>query len=270
MVRVGSTEAVDWLSCPTAVTDFIIGIGTTILYGVDQTGRVNASAASGHHQTRWTPPPGSSTITLLRHGASEGFTPGVPFPLVDGHGDPALAPDGHEQATQAARRLAAEHHGGRPIDALYVTTLRRTHQTAAPLAATIGLAPVVEPELREVFLGEWEGGLFRQYVAEAHPAAMAAVMAGEWGAVPGAETSATLGDRAMAALERLADRHVDQRVVAVVHGGIIDVIVSRISGGTGGRFLGADNCSITTVVRTPTGWRVRGFNDTSHLDGGWS
>jgi 2,3-bisphosphoglycerate-dependent phosphoglycerate mutase len=226
--------------------------------------------ASGHHQTRWAAPPGSSTITLLRHGASEGYIPGQPFPLANGHGDPALAPDGCHQAGQAARRLSAEHADGRPIQALYVTTLRRTHQTAEPLAEATGLVPVVEPELREVFLGDWEGGLFRQYVAEGHPAAMAAVSGGEWGAVPGAETSAALADRAMGALERLADRHVDQRVVAVVHGGIIDAIVSRITGGLGGQFLGADNCSISTVVRTPAGWRVRGFNDTSHLDGGWS
>ena len=45
-----------------------------------------------------------------------------------------------------------------PIDAIYVTTLRRTHETAAPLAARLGITPIEEPDLREVFLGEWEGG----------------------------------------------------------------------------------------------------------------
>ena len=76
--------------------------------------------------------------------------PGHPFPLVDGHGDPALAPEGEEQAERVGERLARL-----PIDAIYVTTLRRTHQTAAPLAARLGLRPMVEPDLREVHLGEW-------------------------------------------------------------------------------------------------------------------
>ena len=40
-----------------------------------------------------------------------------------------------------------------------MTTLRRTHETAAPLAARLGLTPIVEPDLREVHLGEWEGEL---------------------------------------------------------------------------------------------------------------
>ena len=47
------------------------------------------------------------------------------------------------------------------IDAIYVTTMQRTHQTAAPLAAALGITPRVEPDLREVFLGEWDGGEFR-------------------------------------------------------------------------------------------------------------
>ena len=143
---------------------------------------------SGHHQRRWEAPAGSTTITLLRHGASVGYVPGAPFPLVDGHGDPELAPDGHAQAALAGARLAAEHRSGRTIHALYVTTLTRTHETAAPLAAALGMTPAVIADLREVFLGEWEGGLFREKAAEGHPAAVEAIEAGQWGAVPGAET----------------------------------------------------------------------------------
>ena len=53
-----------------------------------------------------------------------------------------------------------------------MTTLRRTHQTAAPLARRTGLELRVEADLREVYLGEWEGGIFRQKVAEADPVAV--------------------------------------------------------------------------------------------------
>ena len=65
--------------------------------------------------------------------------------------------DGERQAELLADRLEREQ-----IDAIYVTTLRRTHETAAPLARRLGITPVEEPDLREVFLGEWEGGLFRR------------------------------------------------------------------------------------------------------------
>src|SRR5436190_23963188 len=96
-----------------------------------------------YRQTRFKRPPGSTELILVRHGESEAMVPGRPFPLVDGHGDPALAPLGREQAEQVGVRLAAH-----PIDAIYVSTLRRTHETAAPLAARLGLVPIVERDLR--------------------------------------------------------------------------------------------------------------------------
>ena len=56
---------------------------------------------------------------------------------------------GDEPNVRGAHRLAGER-----IDAIYVTSLRRTGQTAAPLAAKLGLTPHVERQLREVGLGE--------------------------------------------------------------------------------------------------------------------
>ena len=109
-----------------------------------------------YHQRQFALPPGATEVILVRHGASAPAVPGRPFPLLDGHGDPPLAPEGEAQAEQVAERLAGEG-----LSALYVTTLSRTHRTAAPLAARTGLEPVVVPDLREVSLGEWEGGEFR-------------------------------------------------------------------------------------------------------------
>ena len=95
------------------------------------------------------------------------WMPGRDFTLRDGHGDPELSREGLEQADKVAERLATEG-----VDAIYVTTLRRTRQTAEPLARRTGIAPRVEADLREVFLGEWEGGIFRQKVVEADPIAV--------------------------------------------------------------------------------------------------
>src|SRR3954454_5623570 len=112
-------------------------------------------------QFRFTPPPGATEILLVRHGEAEAAGEGEAFPLVDGHRDPALSEQGREQAERVGERLAVEH-----IDAIYVTNLQRTAQTAAPLVAKIHVEPEVEPELREVFLGEWEGGVLRQKVMD--------------------------------------------------------------------------------------------------------
>ena len=82
-------------------------------------------------------PPGATELLLVRHGQSQAYVPGAPFPLVGGHGDPPLTEYGHRQAELVGARLADVK-----LDAIYVTTLTRTAQTAAPLAARIGLDPV--------------------------------------------------------------------------------------------------------------------------------
>src|SRR5436190_14326246 len=126
-------------------------------------------AERAYRQARCQRPPGACEILLVRHGESEPAVPGQPFPLVDGQGDPALDPVGKAQAERVADRLI---ESGQHITAIYVTTLRRTAQTAAPLARRLGIQPRIEPRLREVHLGDWEGGEFRRHVAEGHPLAM--------------------------------------------------------------------------------------------------
>jgi 2,3-bisphosphoglycerate-dependent phosphoglycerate mutase len=216
---------------------------------------------TGHRQTRYAPPAGATEIVLLRHGATEPFFPGRPFPLKDGHGDPGLAPEGEEQAVLVGRRLAAE-----PLDAVYVTTLRRTAQTAAPLLARTGLSAQVEPDLREIFLGEWEGGLLRQHAMEGHPFWLKVIETGEWGHVPGAETWAELTARCVGALTRIHERHPDQRVLCVVHGGVIGALTAYAVGSGPRSFDGSDNCSLHTIVVNGPVWTLRRFNDTTHLD----
>ena len=142
---------------------------------------------------------------------------------LDGHGDPPLAPEGETQADAVAERLAGEGLAG-----LFVTTLRRTHRTAAPLAERTGLAPVVVPELREVSLGEWEGGEFRVRMAEGDPVALQAVAEERWEVIPGAETMVSLALRVRAGIEAIVGvGGPDVRVAAIVHGGVIGEAAAR-------------------------------------------
>ncbi|MDQ1697941.1 MAG: hypothetical protein QOJ03_3294 [Frankiaceae bacterium] len=214
-----------------------------------------------YRQYRFALPEGATDLLLVRHGESAPARLDAPAPRVDGHSDPELAPEGRTQAEQLADRLVHEH-----IDAIYVTTLRRTAETAAPLAARLGLEPRVEPDLREVYLGEWEGVAFRKYVGEHHPTAVQMFLEQRWDVIPEAESNAAFASRVKAGLDRIVAAHPGQRVVVVVHGGVIGQALALATGASTFSFLGADNASISQIVAMPAPWVVRRFNDTAHLD----
>ena len=205
-------------------------------------------------------PPGSTELLLVRHGASADSVEGESFELVEGQGDPPLSETGRHQAEQVGLRLAQE-----PFDALYVSTLQRTAQTAAPLAARCGLTPVVDADLREVFLGDWEGGLLRQKAVDGDPLFERMMAEERWDVVPGAESRQVLGGRLRASVERIAMAHPGGRVVVFSHGAAIGEILSQASGSTPFAFVGPDNASISRIVVSPERWFIRGYNDTAHL-----
>jgi 2,3-bisphosphoglycerate-dependent phosphoglycerate mutase len=216
-------------------------------------------------QARFVRPPGATSILLVRHGESAPARADVPFALVDGQGDPELAPTGRAQAQRVADRLSAE-----PISAIYVTTLRRTAETAAPLAGRLGLVPAVEAGLREVHLGEWEGGLFRLRMTEAHPLAQRMITEERWDVIPGAEPADDFAARVREALVRLAGRHPDATIAVFTHGGVIGQALAEAARSRPFAFTGADNGSISYLVITPDRWVVRAYNDTAHLHPGFS
>lgn len=199
-------------------------------------------------------------LLLVRHGQTQAYVEGAPFPLTDGHGDPPLSPLGLEQAERVCARLARL-----PIGAIYVTTLQRTTQTAAPLALRLGLVPRVEADLREVYLGEWEAGLYRKMVADSHPVAQQVFERERWDVIPGAEATEAFAGRIAAAIGRIAAAHPGEQVAAFVHGGVIGQVLAMASGARPFAFLGADNASISRLVITPDRWVVRSYNDGAHL-----
>ena len=87
-----------------------------------------------YRQHRFRRPPGATELLLVRHGESA--------PAVHG----SRSPSSTGTATRRWRPRARSRRNGSPtasptrtIDAIYVTTLRRTHETAAPLAARLGI-----------------------------------------------------------------------------------------------------------------------------------
>jgi len=213
-----------------------------------------------YRQQRFQRPPGATEILLVRHGESRPARPDDPFPLVDGHGDPELSMEGREQAMRVGERL--RHL---PIDAVYVTKLRRTQETAAPLCEYLGIDPILEPNLHEVLLGDWEGGIFRIKAAENDPVYIRLRKEQRWDVIPGAEPNEIFNERIHRGVNSIAANHPDQLVVAVVHGGVIGHIIAHATGARPFAFTGADNGSISHIVVHHGVVMVRRFNDASHI-----
>jgi len=221
---------------------------------------VTTTPPEGFRQHRFAAPPGATTVLLVRHGESAPAHPDRPFPMRDGHGDPPLDPVGERQAELLADRLVHER-----VDAIYVTSLQRTHQTAAPLAERLGLDLTEVADLREVFLGDWEGGLFRVRAAEGDPVFRQIWEQERWDVIPGGEPLDDFDARVWRGFQEIVAAHPDGRVMAVAHGGVIGQLLHRVTGSRRFAFSGADNASISEVVASPERIVLRRYNDVSHL-----
>lgn len=203
---------------------------------------------------------GATQLLLIRHGASQPARADRPFPLIDGHGDPELTQEGRDQAEQIAEQLCDQR-----ISTICVSTLRRTAQTAAPLADRLGLTLRVEPDLREAHLGEWEGGLYTTKVAENGSLVQRLWREERWDIIPGAEPADAFATRIHAVVERLIAEHPGEQIAIFTHGGVIAEILARAARSRPFAFVGADNGSISRVFAASPHWIIRCFNDTAHL-----
>jgi 2,3-bisphosphoglycerate-dependent phosphoglycerate mutase len=221
-----------------------------------------AVADEEFHQERWVPPAGSTELVLVRHGASAAAVPGRPFPLLDGQGDPPLAPAGREQAERVAARVASEK-----VTALFVSPFARTTATAEPIAVACGLEPVVIGDLREVHTGELEGGEFRIRVARGDGLVARLFAEERWDVIPGAESNEALAERVTGAVAAVVEAAGPGAAALVVtHGAFIAEVCRQATDSRPFAFLNVDNASITRVAVLPGGRQVLlAFNDTAHL-----
>ncbi len=214
-------------------------------------------------QRPFVPPADATEIVVIRHGASAAAVPDEPFPLIGGHADPPLAPEGRKQAEAVGARLRAETFAG-----VFVTPLRRTAETAAPLCARTGIEPAVIEDLREVHLGEFEGGEFRIRSAQGDPLIRRVFTEQRWDVIPGAEPMHALARRVRAGVATIVDTVGPGAVAAaVLHGGVIGELCRQATGSRALAFVHVDNASISRLVVFPSGrWLLRTFNDTTHLE----
>jgi probable phosphomutase (TIGR03848 family) len=165
------------------------------------------------------------TVILLRHGRSTSNTAHTLAGRTDGVD---LDDKGREQADGIVERV-----GALPVKAIVRSPLLRCERTVAPLAAALGLEPVVEDRLSEVDYGQWTGRKIGDLVKEP---LWAVVQQQPSAAVfPDGEGLARVQSRAVEAVrehdQRLATEFgSDVLWVACTHGDVIKAVVADALG----------------------------------------
>jgi probable phosphoglycerate mutase len=214
------------------------------------------------HQQAFAAPSGASEVVLVRHGSCTQPPRGEEDWVLGEQNDPPLDERGRAQAIAVCRRLEDE-----PIGSVFVSTLRRTSETAVPLLAATEHRPRVVSDLREVMLGDWEHGEFLRRALAGDRAYHEVMRSQHWGAIPGAEAAAAFGERVRRGLETVAASACLGTVAVVfTHSGVIAELLCQITGSEPFAFLNVSNGSLTRIVRMPDGhWVLVCFNETAHL-----
>jgi broad specificity phosphatase PhoE len=182
---------------------------------------------------------------------------------IQGQLDPPLSDEGRRQAVRLGQRLA-----GRTFVGLYTSDLTRAAETAQLVGQVVGLEAMPMAELREIYLGRWEG-LRTEELAARFPEAWASwTDEPDWDLVPGGEGSAAFEERVSVALDRLFQRHPQGDVLAVTHGGVIQIALHHVVGRPGrGIFpFRIQNASVSILEKRNGRVVVSGVNDVGHLE----
>lgn len=157
---------------------------------------------------------------IIRHGQSEGNA----GKILQGRGEYVLSEKGREQARKRGRALKELLDGTPRRTLFFASPQKRAKETAVIIADETALGePVLCDELKEMELGIWTGKNWDQ-IKNDDPDLWSGFRSRSWDAIPGAESSAALYQRALRIWTILRDAALEQgagRVIAVTHGGII-------------------------------------------------
>lgn len=193
-----------------------------------------------------------TTIYLIRHGEKEKNAEDTPLSEV-----------GKKQAEITAHFLKDKN-----IDVLYASPMKRTQQTAAPIAHILNLPVITEKRLIErLNWGDRKGETFEEFLAEWTKTAKDRQYVPPFG-----DSSYNTGERVKAVLDEIED---NKNAVVVTHGGAIgDFLMNTFTreelpftkgATTGVEYLEILECSITEVHKDNKTYILKKVNDTAHL-----
>ncbi|MGD8195825.1 histidine phosphatase family protein [Herbiconiux sp. P18] len=188
-------------------------------------------------------------LLLIRHGQTIDNVKGELGTVVPG---PGLTELGHRQAAAVPDALAGES-----IDAIVVSTMTRTQETAAPLAERLGLTPRILDGLQEISAGIFEGRGDKEAVS-----AYLRTLLSWWddfdARLPGGESGADFVARYSGAIADAVSAHPEGTVAVFSHGAAIRTWASWFSqniDASTSLALELHNTAVVVLEGSPeTGW----------------
>ncbi|CAM2010759.1 Histidine phosphatase family protein [Acanthopleuribacter pedis] len=157
-------------------------------------------------------------IYLVRHGETAWNAEG----RIQGQTDIELNQVGRDQAEALALKLANTTY-----DAIFASDLSRARDTAAPVARQKGQAVIEAPRLRELDFGDYEGRLAVELKQQFPDWFKRFASTTPEFSVPNGETYAAFFQRVTQALGNMARERQGQRLLVVVHGGVVSCALRR-------------------------------------------
>lgn len=198
-------------------------------------------------------------LYLIRHGETQWNAEG----RIQGHTDIEL----NERGLEQARRLAARINGEGAFDAIYASPLRRAFRTATFIGDALNLPVIPDTRLIERSLGQLEG-LTMSDIKEKFPEVHHAWHEGGIRPhIPGEEMREVFVERTRGFLQDVRAKHREGRVLAITHGGTINMLLMTGLNLDPERPLPfhIDNASLNIMQWGERGARLRLLNDTCHL-----
>ncbi len=199
-----------------------------------------------------------TSLLLLRHGQINANLKG----LWHGSTDSPLTWRGRRQAHRTARYISRLDP---TVSAVYTSPLGRCVETAAKISKRLNIEPVVNEDLREYAIGEWEGLPFR-LLAEEYDFVNKSTQNPEF-APPGGESLAQVAARIVPALQEIDARHeTANQVLVVCHGAATAIALASLIDGDPKHWMKYQfaNCGLTELVLSPSPY-VNFFNSIHHL-----
>jgi len=178
-------------------------------------------------------------LILIRHGQTTSNVLGALDTAAPGAD---LTDLGREQAAALVPALDDES-----IGAIFVSNLVRTQQTAAPLAASKGLTPIIRDGVREVEAGELEMRNDREAIVS-YLSTFAKWAAEDYSErIPGGESGTDAFDRFDAVVAEAASLG-HETVVIVSHGAMLRYWVARATINVDAEFVSTNDLTNTAIV----------------------
>lgn len=173
--------------------------------------------------------------------------------------DPHLTAAGTEQAARLAAWFAAE-----PVHHVVSSPLRRARDTAAPVAAAHGLEVEVLDGLCE-YDAAADHYIPVEELRETKDERWQAMVEGRWEDY-GGENPDVFRARVVPALDAVIDAHPGETVMAVCHGGVINVYLAALLGLPHHLWFDPAYTSVSRVCAARSGPRsLASLNETGHL-----